>query len=64
MLIKNIEVTGLVNGVCGTVTGMSYNINNTFVNVVFVQFDNDKIGIINRKSTPSPDTLHIQLPLC
>ncbi|KAM7418505.1 hypothetical protein PAMA_015902 [Pampus argenteus] len=54
MLIKNVDISdGLVNGVCGTVTDIAYRTSECkFPQVVYVKFDNDKVGTQSRKNSP------------
>lgn len=58
MLIKNIDVVdGLVNGISGTVTDIVYQNDSKFPHVVFVKFDDDKVGAQRRKNSAHPPPL-------
>ncbi|XP_075334585.1 uncharacterized protein LOC142395729 [Odontesthes bonariensis] len=51
MLCKNVDVgDGLVNGVCGTVTDIIIPEKDKFPKLVYVRFDDDRVGIHRRKT--------------
>lgn len=53
MLCKNVDVShGLVNGVCGTVIKIIMPDEGKFPKKVYVQFDDNRIGIQRRKNSP------------
>ena len=50
-MIKNVDVVdGLVNGVCGTVTDIVYQSGSTFPQMVYVKFDDERVGAQRRKN--------------
>ncbi|XP_070407786.1 uncharacterized protein [Nothobranchius furzeri] len=54
MLCKNVDVAdGLVNGVCGIVTEIIMQENDTFPKKVYVQFDDHRVGLQRRKTSQS-----------
>ncbi|XP_043953976.1 uncharacterized protein LOC122820538 [Gambusia affinis] len=57
MLCKNVDVSdGLVNGVCGTVTEILIPEKDKFPKVVYVKFDDERVGMQKRKSCHYPSS--------
>ena len=59
MLTKNIDVLdGLVNGAVGTVFQIVFDTDKYFPSVIHVEFDDDKIGQLQRAKITTPDNTH------
>ena len=55
MLLKNVDTSdGLVNGACGTVSKVFFNDNNKKPSMIYVTFDDEKVGKAVRCKKPCP----------